>query len=191
PKEHQVTIIEKFWIHLHQHSQTPSNDENKTCPTSQEIYHRAAKDMYDFCFQRDLGQVWAYLWNHWYMPKQWKLWAHSADPAISKLKTTMIVESLWCNLKHQDLQEFNQPHLDLVMHIIISDVLPRVRMTLNYIQNLRHIGRPKALAVWQTNFHADCMDMSHSDEYRLVKKELKWLKARRKTKGHNERLVEI
>ncbi|KAF8224828.1 hypothetical protein L208DRAFT_1509329, partial [Tricholoma matsutake] len=77
PKEHRATIIEKFRIHLHQHPQIPFNDENKTCLTSQEIYRGAAKDMYDFCFQRDLGQVWAYLWNHWYMPKQWKLWAHS------------------------------------------------------------------------------------------------------------------
>jgi hypothetical protein len=147
--------------------------------------------MYDFCFQRDLGQVWAYLWNRWYTPKQWKLWARSTDPAISKLKTTMIVESLWRNLKHRDLQEFNRPRLDLVTHIIISDVLPRVHMTLDYIQNLRRIGRPKALAGWQTDFRADWVDMSHSDEYRLVEKELKWLKAPKKTKGRNERLETI
>ncbi|KAF8238036.1 hypothetical protein L208DRAFT_1243989, partial [Tricholoma matsutake] len=148
-------ITEKFQIHLHQHPQIPFNDENTTCLTSQEIYHGAAKDMYNFCFQCDLGQVWAYLWNCWYMLKQWKLWAHSADLAISKLKTMMIVESLWCNLKHRDLQEFNRPHLDLVTHIIISDVLPHVCMTLDYIQNLRCIGRPKALAGWQTNFCVD------------------------------------
>ena len=191
PKEHRATIVEKFRIHLHQHPQIPFNDENKTCLTSQEIYRGAAKDMYDFCFQHDLGQVWAYLWNRWYTPKQWKLWARSTDPAISKLKTTMIVESLWRNLKHRDLQEFNRPRLDLVTHIIISDVLPRVRMTLDYIQNLRRIGRPKALAGWQTDFRADWVDMSHSDEYRLVEKELKWLKAPKKTKGRNERLAEI
>ena len=142
--------------------------------------------MYDFCFQHDLGQVWAYFWNCWYTLKQWKLWACSTDLAILKLKTMMIVESLWHNLKHRDLQEFNQPHLDLVTHVIISDVLPHVHMMLDYIQNLRCIGRPKALAGWQTDFCADWVDMSHSDEYRLVEKELKWLKAPKKTKGYNE-----
>ena len=126
-----------------------------------------------------------------FMLKQWKLWARSTDPAISKLKTTIIVESLWCNLKHWDLQEFNRPCLDLVTHIIISDVLPHVCMMLDYIQNLRCIGRPKALAEWQTDFCADWVDMSHSDEYCLGEKELKWLKAPKKTKGHNKRLAEI
>jgi len=85
------------------------------------------------------------------------------------LKTTMIVESLWRNLKHKHLQEFNRPRLDLVTHIILTDVLPRVQQKLDYIQGLRRIGRAKALAGWQTDFRADWLQMSLSDEHRLTK----------------------
>ena len=98
----------------------------------------------------------------------------------------MVVESLWCNLKHRHLHEFNCPRLDLVTHIIISDVLPCVQRTLEYIQGLRWVGWPKELAGWKTDFCADWMDMARSDEHRLVEKELKWLRAPKKTKGHNE-----
>lgn len=45
-------------------------------------FHRAVKEMYKFCFQNDLSQAWAYLWNWWYNPKQWPLWARSTDSAI-------------------------------------------------------------------------------------------------------------
>jgi hypothetical protein len=107
PTDHCAMIVEKFRIHLHQHPQIPLNDEHHSRLTSKEIHHRAVKDMYDFCFQNNLSQVWAYLWNRWYTPEQWVLWARSADTPIYVLKTTMVVESLWRNLKHQNLQEFN------------------------------------------------------------------------------------
>jgi hypothetical protein len=102
--------------------------------------------------------VWAYQWNWWYTPNQWKLWAWSADLAIYVLKTTMVVESLWRNLKHWHLQEFNRPQLDLVTHTIITDVLPCVWRTLDYVLDLRHVGRPKALASWQEGFWHDCVE---------------------------------
>jgi hypothetical protein len=98
----------------------------------------------------------------------------------------MVVESLWRNLKHRNLQEFNRPRLDLVTHIIITDVLPRVRRTLDYVLDLQRLGRPKALASWQEDFHADWVDMSHCDEHRLVEKQLEWLKNTKKTKGRAE-----
>ena len=108
---------------MHQHLQIPLNDKDNTCLTATEIYHGAIKNIYDFCYQHDLAQVWAYFWNQWYTQKQWKLWAQSINTAIYALKTTMIIESLWCNLKHKHLQEFNQLCLDLVTHIIFADVL--------------------------------------------------------------------
>ncbi|KAF8231534.1 hypothetical protein L208DRAFT_1398731, partial [Tricholoma matsutake] len=160
PLEHHSIIVEKFRIHLHQHPQIPLNDENNSCLTAKDIHYRAAKEMYNFCFQNDLGQVWAYLWNRWYNPKQWKLWARSADSAIYVLKMTMVVESLWRNLKHRNLQEFNRPRLDLITHIIITDVLPHIQRTLDYVLDLQCIGRPKALASWQEDFRADWKDMS-------------------------------
>jgi hypothetical protein len=99
-KEFRPMIVEKFQIHLHQHPQIPFNDEKKTHLTASEIYHSAVKDMYEYCFKCDLAQVWAYLWSCWHTPTQWKLWAQSANEAIPHLKTTMIAESLWQNIKH-------------------------------------------------------------------------------------------
>jgi hypothetical protein len=49
--------------------------------------------MYKFCEARDLREVWAYLWENWYRPGRWKLWARSTHDAIPVLKTTMICES--------------------------------------------------------------------------------------------------
>jgi len=93
------------------------------------------------------------LWNRWYTPKQWRLWARSADDAIPRLKTTMVVESL-----------------------VITNVLPRVQRRLAYIRGLRRIGRPQPLAGWQADFRADWKDMGRSDEHRLTEKELRCLK---------------
>jgi hypothetical protein len=77
--------------------------------TAEEIYKGAISDAYNYCYKNDLAQVWSYLWNRWYMPAQWKLWAWSAYPGIPCIKTTMIVESMWKHIKHCDLAEFNCP----------------------------------------------------------------------------------
>jgi hypothetical protein len=147
--------------------------------------------MYQFCFENKLAQVWAYLWNRWYNPKQWVLWAHAPNLAIPRIKTTMIVESLWKNIKHRDLAEFNRPRLDLVTHLVITGVLPRALWTLAYVRGLRRIGRPKALAGWQSDMWADWLDFSKPDEHRLIAKELEWRKLPQNTKGHAEHLAQI
>ena len=191
PKEFRQIVTEKFRTHLHQHPTIPFNDEDGTHLTADEIHHGAVKDMYDFCQSHNLSQVWAYLWNRWYTPNQWVLWARSADEAIPRLKTTMVVESLWKNIKHRDLAMYNRPRLDFVTHLVITNVLPRVERTLDYVRDRRRVGRAKPLAGWQTDFRADWLDMSRVDEHRLVEKELKWLKAPANTKGRTERLAEI
>jgi hypothetical protein len=130
PKEFQAKITAKFRVHFNQHPEIPLNDERGTRLTAEEIYEGAARDMYQFCFKNGLAQVWAYLWNRWYTPKQWQLWARSAYPAIPQIRTTMVVESLWKHIKHRDLAEFNRPRLDLVTHLVIENVLPRALRTL-------------------------------------------------------------
>jgi hypothetical protein len=103
----------------------------------------------------------------------------------------VIVESLWCNLKHKHLQEFNHPCLDLITHIILTDVLPCIQQKLDHIQGLWHVRRAKALAGWQTDFWVDWLEMSLFDEHCLTAKQLKLLKAPKKTKGHTERLAAL
>jgi len=151
-KEHRATIIAKFRIHFHQHPAIPFDDDKGTHFTAEEIHHGAVQDMYQYCFENDLSQVWAYMWNRWYTPKQWSLWARSASNSISRLKTTMVVENLWKHLKQRDLAQYNRPRLDLVTYLVISSVLPRVQLTIDSVLGRRRIGRVKALAPWQTEF---------------------------------------
>jgi hypothetical protein len=103
----------------------------------------------------------------------------------------MIAESLFKNLKHHDLAEFNRPCLDLVVDVIISNVLPRMQQTLDYVRGMCRKGRPSALARWQVDFKVARMDMSKTDEQRVVEKQLKWLRKPAKTKGRTERLAEL
>ncbi|KAJ6463018.1 hypothetical protein DFH09DRAFT_853509, partial [Mycena vulgaris] len=144
-----------------------------------------------FQLRRDLSQAWAYLWNRWYNPTQWKLWARAPCAAIPRLNTTMIVESLWRNIKHRDLAEFNRPRLDLVTHVVITNVLPRVKRRLEYIRGVRRVGRAVAVAGWQRDFRADWLDLGRTDEHRLVVKELNMLKTMKTTKNRAERLEQI
>ncbi|KAL0056633.1 hypothetical protein AAF712_016760, partial [Marasmius tenuissimus] len=177
-----------FRIHLHQHPEIPFDDEEKPRRTAEQIYQGAVEEMYQFCFEHDLSQVWAYLWNRWYSPKQWVLWARSADEAIPRLKTTMIVESLWRVIKHDELGQFHRPRLDLVMHIIVHQVLPRVEHTLDVIFNRFRPGRPKPWPEWKKEAKAGWVSMSRTDEHRLVETELRWRKAPKNTKGRTEHL---
>ncbi|KAG6904192.1 hypothetical protein DXG01_011819, partial [Tephrocybe rancida] len=173
------------------HPEIPFNDDNFTQLTAEEIHIGAVKEMYTYCFEHELQLAWAYLWNRWYTPNQWKLWARSADDAISHLKTTMIVESLWKNVKHRDLKDFNRPRLDLVTYIVLTSVLSRVKLTLASVLALRRSGRAVALAGWQEDLKKDWLDFSRTDEHRMTEKELHYLKAPKNTKGRSERLAQI
>lgn len=188
PKEFRQIILQKFRTHFHQHPEIPIGDEAGTLLSAEEIHYGAAQDMYEFCFENDLSQVWAYMWNRWYTPKQWCLWARAACDAIPRIKTTMIVESLWKHLKHRDLAQFNRPRLDLVTHLVITNVLPRVTRTLAYIRGMRRLGRPQEPVAWQTDIRSMWLDMSRCDELRLMDKQLKCLKSARNTKGRAEGL---
>jgi hypothetical protein len=87
----------------------------------------------------------------------------------------MTVESLWKNIKHRDLAEFNRPRLDLVTHVVIENVLPRALRVLDCVDGHHRVGQPHALAGWQTEMRKDWLDMSRCDEERLIARELEWL----------------
>ena len=191
PKEHRSILVEKFRVHFHQHPSIPLNDEKGTLLTAREIYAGAVHDIYQYCFTHDLSQTWAYLWNRWYTPAQWALWARSAAEGISRLKTTMVVENLWKHMKSRDLAQFNRPRLDLVTHLVITGVLPRVQLTLDAILDRKRIGRGKALAPWQVDFKQQWQDMSLSNTERLIKKQLAVQKGDLKGKKRDEKLEQI
>ena len=72
--------------------------------TSSEVQNQSVAEMYYFCKQRGLSEVWPYMWSSWYSPPMWKLWARSSDGCIlSRLQTTMMSENHWKQLKHHYL----------------------------------------------------------------------------------------
>jgi len=131
------------------------------------------------------------MWNRWYCPNQWILWATSACDEIPRIKTTMIVESLWRHFKHRDLAHFNRPRLDLVTYLLITHILERVQRTLDLLQDFRRHGRPRALAGWQRAFRDAWLDMGHSDEYRLTAKELEVRRTEKKGLARDQHLAQI
>ena len=97
PAPHRKPLLHLFTKHFCHH---PIFLEcNLTCLTASEIWHNAVTEMYQFCYQRGLSEVWGYMWTSWYQPKVWKIWAHSSS-YLSRLWTTMMVKNFWCQLKH-------------------------------------------------------------------------------------------
>jgi hypothetical protein len=85
-REEIVAMVEK---HFCSHPLIP-NDHDKHAKA---VYHWAVKKIYTYCFDRDLVEVWAYLWVNWYRPARWRLWARAESEEIPRLRTTMICES--------------------------------------------------------------------------------------------------
>ncbi|KAJ3978648.1 hypothetical protein F5890DRAFT_1655723 [Lentinula detonsa] len=89
PLELRKLVLDKVEVHRLAHPSIPGY----AAPSAKAIYYWAVKQMYTFCQDYDLRELWAYLWENWYRPAQWKLWARSVVPEITVLKTTMICES--------------------------------------------------------------------------------------------------
>jgi len=69
--------------------------------------------------------LWAYLWVNWYCPKEWALWARSAnEKEIPILKTTMMADSQWRTIKHDYLHRFSCPRVDLIVWVLLSRLIP-------------------------------------------------------------------
>jgi hypothetical protein len=89
PVEYRQPIIDMMERHYCAHPLIPGYSS----PTPEGIREWAVKQMYKYCVDHDLREVWAYLWENWYRPGRWDLWARSCHPEIPILKTTMILES--------------------------------------------------------------------------------------------------
>ncbi|KAF6757880.1 hypothetical protein DFP72DRAFT_989103 [Ephemerocybe angulata] len=80
--------------------------------------------MYQFCETRGLREVWGYFWSSWYSPDRWVLWARSASPLLSRLRTTMGVENFWRQLKHDYLRRAYRPRLDQLVWVLLNRITP-------------------------------------------------------------------
>ncbi|KAI1782045.1 hypothetical protein LXA43DRAFT_870500, partial [Ganoderma leucocontextum] len=123
PAAHRLPIMRLFAKHASQHPLLP--ERHGQARSSDEIRRDAVTEMYLHCKTNNLSEVWAYLWNSWYGPSRWKLWARAAYAAsIPTKRTTMMVEALWRNLKHLVLHLYNRPPLDLAIYAIVTKSLP-------------------------------------------------------------------
>ncbi|KAJ3792935.1 hypothetical protein GGU11DRAFT_651569, partial [Lentinula aff. detonsa] len=120
PPELRESVLGKIEAHRHAHPLIPGY----SAPTPEGIYYWAVKQMYGFCKEYDLHELWAYLWENWYRPLRWRLWARSTVAEITILKTMMICESHWRRIKHDFLHHFHKPRLDLLVWILVTKLAP-------------------------------------------------------------------
>ena len=115
-----------------------------------EIHEQCIHEMYLFCKWWGLAEVWAYMWNSWYSPSMWDLWAWSSRSNIlSWLCTTMTAESHWWHLKHTYLSFMHWPHLDQMVYTMIHDVIPEEVIKVQDLDGKHLIGRPAKLTTFQ------------------------------------------
>ena len=89
PERYRDTILELIEKHFCAHPLIPGY-----CPPNpMDIRKWAVRQMYHYCQDNDLREVWAYLWENWYRGDRWPLWARSTFHEIPRLKTTMMVEA--------------------------------------------------------------------------------------------------
>ncbi|KAJ7721079.1 hypothetical protein DFH07DRAFT_691115, partial [Mycena maculata] len=120
PADYRDPILSMMEKHFCAHPLLPGYAH----PSPEGIKRWAVLQMYKFCVEHGLPEVWAYLWENWYRRSRWELWARCAHPEILVLKTTMILESHWRRIKHDFLHHFHMPRCDLLVWILVTKLAP-------------------------------------------------------------------
>jgi hypothetical protein len=98
PAVHRKQALRIFTKHLCQHMLFPERREGRWDAAT--IRYNAVLELYSYCKQRGLPDLWAYMWNSWYSPKMWVLWARSADNRLSRQIYYNPVMIPWAQLPH-------------------------------------------------------------------------------------------
>ncbi|KAF7366599.1 SWIM-type domain-containing protein [Mycena sanguinolenta] len=146
PASYREPIITMMERHFCAHPLLPGSAH----PSPAGIRRWAVMEMYKFCVENRLREVWAYLWENWYRQSRWELWARSVHPEIPVLKTTMILESHWRRIKHDFLHHFHMPRCDLLAWILIVKLAPTYYRKLERL--LTDTGRYRELPSWRKSF---------------------------------------
>ncbi|KAL7409831.1 hypothetical protein BDY24DRAFT_401995 [Mrakia frigida] len=125
---HDIPILRLFLTHFCQHPSLP--DRLNKLRDAESIYELACRETYNYCVANGLADVWGYLWKEWYSPEKWELWARASSPWISRMRTTMMVEAVWKNLKYNVLPGFKRPRIDHLVYILITITVPAERAKL-------------------------------------------------------------
>ncbi|KAJ3542994.1 hypothetical protein NM688_g5915 [Phlebia brevispora] len=146
PEEYREHIVDMMERHLCAHPLIPGYSH----PSPEGIREWAVREIYNFCVDHDLREVWAYLWENWYRPGRWELWARAPHPQIPRLKTTMLLESHWRKIKHDFLHHFRLPRLDLLAWVIVKQLARTYYRKLD--MRLTDTGRYRELPDWRKAF---------------------------------------
>lgn len=153
PAVHRRQLLRMFTKHFCQHPIFPERGGIGTL-TRDQIRQNAVAEMYQFCRQRGLTEVWGYMWASWYAPKIWKIWARSSADHLSRLRTTMGVENFWRQLKHDFLHHYHRPRLDLLVWVLINNVTPAYVARAEVLEDGHRLGRSNKMTTFQTAFKA-------------------------------------
>ena len=144
PLPHRPPILHLLTKHFCLHPLLPERHGKPR--TSHLIHCDSVNEIYLYCKNNHLREVWAYLWTNWYTPDKWKLWARSAHPhAIPRKRTTMVVEAMWRNLKRFVLHLHNRPRVDFATFALVTKALPLYRRKLLRILDDPRKGRAGSL----------------------------------------------
>lgn len=146
PAHHRPQPLRLITEHFCLHSLLPERDG---IHSPSEIRRMCVREMYFYCYTRGLRELWAYMWNCWYAPAKWKLWARSFSLLISRWRTTMTVENYWKQLKHTDLHFLIHPRLDQLVYIICVKVVPRYMQRAHILEDTYRGGRSRPLTSYQ------------------------------------------
>jgi len=162
PAEHRRQILHMFTKHFCQHPVFPDCKKDGKWSAA-EIRNNAVWDMYRFCQQHGLCEVWGYMWANWYSPKMWRLWARSTSPYVSRIRTTMAVENFWRQLKHNWLHQHFRPRLDHLVWILIHKVTPAFISRSEVLQDHYRLGRVRPLTTYQRYFKKSWAKLATKD----------------------------
>ncbi|KIK58260.1 hypothetical protein GYMLUDRAFT_60821 [Collybiopsis luxurians FD-317 M1] len=81
PDIYHKKIIQMMVSHLNAHPMI----HGYSAPTRDRICYWAVKEMYLYCVKNELSEVWAYMWENWYRPGRWELWACSVHKDLPVL----------------------------------------------------------------------------------------------------------
>ncbi|CAK5263435.1 unnamed protein product [Mycena citricolor] len=159
---HRSQLLHTFIRHGCLHPLLPERHGERR--NKDQIRRDCVFEMYTFCKQRGLREVWGYMWEAWYCPAKWRLWARSSQPNfIGRWRTTMSVENFWKNLKHGTLHHFLHPRLDQLVYLIVTDIVPTFEASMLKFDPNWRLGRSKKLAPWQSAFKSEWAKLSRRE----------------------------
>ena len=71
PDESVKELLDMVKKHANMHPLIPLPKD--TFLDSREIHRHCVREVYQFCYSRNLIKLWGYLWMSWYNEKDWKL----------------------------------------------------------------------------------------------------------------------